>query len=434
MTGITRTTRYATVWLTATVCLTALGVSTRAQPVEIAGSLTLDRSVTTALAENSRLKAMRAKWEAMQERPVQVRTPQNPMLKYSGMDMIERGNWPNTNEKRIMIEQDVPWFGKLGLRGEVATKEAEAMQRDYEAMVREVVMMVKETYFDLYGVQHSLVITRTDEDVLKRIEKISETKYGVGEVTQQDVLKAQAEVSMLKQRLYEMEQQEVTLKAKFNQLLNRRADAPLGRAVTDPQREFQFKAEELFRLAEKMRPEIKKARADIQRNQYERDLMKKEFFPDYKLGVEYRSFGASEDMVMFTIGFDLPIWQKKYKAGVREAEKMIEFSKASLEAAQRQTSFDVQDAYFKLQTARRTLDLYKGALIPQAEARFEASEAGYRTGKVQFLDLLESQRFLLSARVMTALAEGNVGMQLGRLEWAVGTDLKPSAIPQRKSK
>jgi outer membrane protein TolC len=387
--------------------------------------LTLDEVVDSALNANPGLHSMRAKYEAMSQRPAQERTLPNPMFQYGGMDMVKQGSWPNTNEKRFMVTQEFPWFGKLGLRGEVATKEAEAMQREFEAMVREVIMMVKESYFNLYAVQRSLAITRAEEDVLGQMQKIAEARYTVGEAAQQDVLKAQAEISMLQQRLYELEQEEVVAKAKLNQLLDRRADSPLGFAATEPDHEFEIKAEELFSLAEGMRPEIKKAQADIQRNQAERDLMKKEFFPDYRLGLEYRSFGAGEDMVMFTIGFDLPIWRTKYGAAVRESEKMIESSQAGLEAAQRQTGFDVQDAYFKLLTARRTLELYKTALVPQAQARFEASEAGYRTGKVDFLDLLESERFLLNVRVMAVMAEGNIGMQLGRLERAVGTDLKP---------
>ena len=69
------------------------------------------------------------------------------------------------------------------------------------------------------------------------------------------------------------------------------------------------------------------------------------------------------------------------------------------------------------------LDLYKLSLIPQAEARFSASEARDRTGKTDFLDLLESEHFLLNARVMAATAEGNLGGALARLERAVGTDL-----------
>jgi outer membrane protein TolC len=417
----------------ATVVLLGFTSVATADEKEIVSSLTLEQLVGDAVRENPQLKSMRAKWEAMKERPAQERTLPNPMLTYSGMDMIDGGTWPDTQEKRVMVQQEFPWFGKLGLKGKVAEKDAESMQREYEAMQREVIMMVKESYFDLYATQRALSITRAEEDVLKQMQKIAEAKYGVGETTQQDVLKAQAEISMLKARILELEQQQAVLKAKLNQLLNRRADSPLGLAVTEPQREFEFQADQLFGLAEKNRPEIKQARAQIERSQRERDLMKKEFLPDYRLGVEYRNVGVdwsdfsrSDNMVMFTIGIDLPIWQTKYRAGVREANKMIESTQAALEAAETQTSYDVQDASFKLLTARRSLDLYASALVPQAEARFHASEAGYQTGKVDFLDLLESERFLLNARVMAVMAEGNVGMQLARLERAVGTDLKPS--------
>jgi cobalt-zinc-cadmium efflux system outer membrane protein len=255
------------------------------------------------------------------------------------------------------------------------------------------------------------------------MEQIAETKYATGTAAQGDVLKAQAEITMLKQRLLELDQQEITLKAKLNQLLDRPVDSPLGLAVTEPTLEFKASAPGLFALAEKSRPEIQGAAAEVQRSQLERQLLKKEFFPDYRLGVQYRDIGGGDDMVMFIVGFDLPIWQTKYRAAARESEKMVESNRAALEAVKKQTSFDVQDSHFKLITAQRTVDLYKGSLIPQAEARFSASEAGYRTGTVDFLDLLESERFLLNARVMEATAEGNVGMQLARLERAVGTDL-----------
>jgi len=151
--------------------------------------------------------------------------------------------------------------------------------------------------------------------------------------------------------------------------------------------------------------------------------MQKESLPDYRLGLEYRHIGRSDDLVMFTVSVDLPLWESKYEAGVREAEKMKASSEAAKTAAERRSALDVQDAGFKLQTARRTLELYRKDLIPQAEARFNASEADYRTGKVDFMDLLESQRFLLNARIMAAMEEGNLGMQAARLERAVGLDL-----------
>lgn len=398
------------------------GLIAQAQTMSENANLLLAEAVDMAIRDNPRLISLRTKWEAMLERPVQAKALPNPMLAYSGMDQTEGRRWPDTNEKRIMVEQGFVWFGKRKLREGIAMQDAEVMRRELEAMTLEVVMMVKENYFDLHAVQRAMDITRDEEEVLNRMVIIAETMYATGGRSQQDVLKAYAEITMLKRSLLELQEQETTLKAKMNMLFNRRADTPLGLAVTPPSSGGDVDVKRLFALAETARPEIKGAKATIQRNQYEWALMKKEFWPDYRLGVEYRDSAQGENMVMFTVGFDLPIWQSKYRAGVREAEKMIESSKAALEAVQREVSFDVQNAYFKLLTARRTQALYTTELIPQAEARFNASETGYRTGKVDFMDFLESERFLLNARVMAAMAEGTVGMQSARLERALGVE------------
>ncbi len=400
-----------------------VGATLGAEPPAIT-NLTLAAAVDLAIRDNPDLQSLRAKWEAMKERPAQAGALANPMFKYSGMDTIDRGTWPDTNEKRFMIEQEFPWVGKRDLRTGIAVKEAEVMQRELEAMTRDVVMMVKESYFDLYAVQRATAITKDEAEVLRRMGKMAETLYTTGDRSQADVIKAQTEITMLKQKCLELLAQEATLKAKLNMLLNRRADAPLGPAVTPPATGFSGNVDVLFAQAITNRPEVQAAKAQTERYELERKLMAKESVSDYRLGLEYRDFGDSPDMVMFTVSVDLPVWRSKYRAGVREAEKMRASSLAARESAERQSAFDVQDASFKLQTARRTLELYQTELIPQAEARFGASEAGYRTGKVDFMDLLESERFLLDAKTMAAMTEGTVGMQSARLERAIGREFQ----------
>lgn len=421
--------------------LLAVATVVRSEPKEIASSLTLDQVIAEALRNSPQIHAMQARWEAAQERPVQERTLPNPVLAVKGGNGVDDFSFPRTQETRVAIEQTFPWFGKLDLRGKVAEKDAAIVHHEHEAMELEVVASVKEAYFDLYAVQLSLTVTRAEEDVLKEVETIAESKYATGAVSQQDVLKAQTETTLLQQQLLELEQQEATAKAKLNLLLNRSADSPLGLAVTPPAMEPDPDTGKLFELAEKARPEIQRAQMDIERNEAQRNLMKKEFFPDYRLGVEYghmnggyTDYSGSENLVVLTLGFDLPIWRTKYRAGVREAEKMVESSRAALEAEEKQISYDVQDAHFKLVTARRTVDLYKNSLIPQAEARFKASEAAYRAGQVSFLELLESERFLLNARVMEAMAEGNLGIQLARQERAVGTGVRYVSRPEVANK
>ena len=405
----------------------------RAEEPATATNLSLTAVVETALRDNAELMRMRAKWEAMRERPAQERSLPNPMFRYGAMGPGDNFNFPDSEEQRIGLEQQFPWFGKRTLRGQMAEKDAAAMECDYEAMRHEVKRMTKETYYDLYALEQVLDITRREEDVLKRMQQIAQTQYAAGSVEQQDVIKAQTEVTMLRQRLIEIEQQGNALRAKLNQLLNRPADAFLGRPGTPPPRAAAEEVKPLIANAERCRPEIAAARVREEQAALDRRLMAKAYFPDLTLGVESRSFREDDDMVMVMVAVDLPVWWGKNRAGVREAEKMMESRRAGVEAVRRQTDYDVQDAYYKLMTAQRTLELYRQALLPQGEARFAASEAGYRAGKTDFLDLLESERFLLEVRVMAAMSEGNVGMQRARLERAVGTEQEGEGFGEPES-
>ena len=171
----------------------------------VATNLTLPAAVELAVRDNAELKSLRAKWAAMRERPTQAGALSNPMFKYSGMDRASGGTWPDTNEKRFMVEQAFPWFGKRGLREDIATKDVEVMQRELDAMTRDVVMMVKESYYDLYAVQRVTAITGEEQEVLRRMGKVVETMYATGDRSQADVIKAQSEITMLKQKLLKVQ-------------------------------------------------------------------------------------------------------------------------------------------------------------------------------------------------------------------------------------
>lgn len=90
----------------------------------VATNLTLAAAVDLAIRDNADLKSLRARWEAMKERPAQAAALYNPMFKYGGMDMADGGKWPDTNEKRFMVEQELPGLGKRGLRKGIAEKDA----------------------------------------------------------------------------------------------------------------------------------------------------------------------------------------------------------------------------------------------------------------------------------------------------------------------
>lgn len=383
-------------------------------------ALSMQEAVVLAVRDNAELTSVRAKWEAMRQRPAEVRALPNPMLRYGGMDAATGGNWPDTSEKRLMVEQEFPWPGKRRLREVIAIKDAEAMGREVESMTRDVVLMTKESFYRLGVLQRVIEITKQEEQVLQRMAKIAESMFATGERSEQDVLKATAEITMVRQRVLDLHAQAATAGAELNTLINRRVDEELGMLELPPESAVALVPERLFDLAATNRPEVQAAAIQAERFEFEKQLMRKEGAPDYRMGIEYRDLAESEDMVMFTVGIDLPVWRSKYRAGVLEAEKMKASALAGREAAQRQSARDVQETLARMTAARQSLELYRRELIPQADARFKASEAGYQTGKVDFIDLLESERFSLNARVMAAMAEGDLGMEIARLERATG--------------
>jgi len=401
--------------------LTSAG-SLVAQTTNDAPPLTLADALQIAVIENPELAGLRSKIEAMRERPAQARALPNPMATYSGMDSVDSGRWPYTAEKRLMVQQEFPWFGKRELRERLATKDAEAAQHDLDIAALDVVLQVKENFYGLYAVQRVRDVIRSEQEVLGHMVKAAETRYATGSAPQSDAIKAQTEATVLKQKLWELQAQENTLKAKLNALLNRRADEPFGPLAAPPASDLgrTNNVSALFATAATNRPEVLAAQTQIDRYALQARLMEKEAYPDYKLGLEYRGIDAENDMLMFTVSVELPIRETKYQAAVREAEYLREASEAARASAERQSELEVQDAQFKLLNARRTLDLYQGELLHQAEARFKASETSYRTGQADFLDLLESERMLLNIRTMAAQTEGEVGAAAARLERAIG--------------
>ncbi len=431
----------------------------------------LEDLVREALENNPNTVAAERRWTAAKERVPQAEALDDPMFGFTHfVDEVETRVGPQENI--VNLGQKFPFYRKRDLRGDIARREADIAEQDYEIVKREVIADLKKTFYELWWNYQATEINQAEQDVLGRLERVAQIKYGTGQATQQDVLKAQVEISRLEDRLLVLEQQRESLVAMLNNLLNRPPSTQVGGPEDPLVESFDYDLKTLRGLAGEHRQEIKAADYGIERWEAAVKLAKKNYFPDITLNASWIDIGhrpggdrfplrgnptlslpsgmAAYGIIpnpvpapprtgddAFTIGFSInvPIWLGKLRAGVREASARKQASEFLKMNVINRTMFEVEDFYQKVDTAWKIVSLYDERLIPESRQSLQAAEAGYETGGVDFLDLLDSERTYLVIRLGRDRALTDFHRGISDLERAVGIPLNgempPSAEPKR---
>jgi len=392
--------------------------------------IVLSEIIKTALEENPQVKAAEEEWKAALERIPQAKSLPDPMLRYSFFGQrVETKLGPQRN--KFSLSQRFPFFGKLSLKGKVAQSHASMLEEQYNAVKSDIELKVKRAFFSLYWIDHAIKISKEEKEVLQRLARIASKKYETGTASQQDVLKAQLEISKVLDKILILNQRRKAVATVLNSLLNKQPDVYVGEVGEFKIPESRFELEDLYRWAKEHRPELKKIQRLIEKNEESLKLAKKNYYPDFNIMLDYIDIGAGTTTLpddgrnawMASIGVNIPLWRKKLKAAEAEQAVKIKASEARYKDVENATLSSVNELFFEVKTSEEQIKLYEYSLLPQAEQTFKASEVGYLAGKVDFLNLLESERMILMIKTGYYKAVSNFGKSLAQLERIVGKDL-----------
>lgn len=387
-------------------------------------TLNIDDFVAELLKTNAALRSAEASIKAVAERPAQDAALPNPMLTFSSMDPADSYKYLNSMEKRYTAEQAFPFPGKRGLLRAASGKGAEAEAFMKKAAVRETMLEAKEVFLDLYAVRRAKVLALAEESVLDRLARSTDAKYKTAQVGQQDVLKVRTERTMLKIKLKDLDAQEKGLALRVNELLARNSDTPVGELEAPPKPELKINIRDLLKIGDTNSVELAAARLEDERAALAVKIAGRNWQPDFKVGVEYQDLSEGKDALMIMAGVELPLWAGRNAAELREARMRAIAAAADVEKMERQIERQTLEIHAKVKALIEQVEFLGNELIPTAETRLEASEAEYEAGKTDFMDVLESERFLLGARLMLVMSETEASKQLARLECVICIELK----------
>ncbi len=388
--------------------------------------LVLPELIQEVLAHNPELVAARKQWEAATNRIAQVRSLDDPILSLQLWNVPQPFNVARTENHIFGLSQNLPFPGKLGLKGEVASRSADMTEQAVRAKERELVARLKQVYYDLFLAQKAIQIHHEQVELLRQFVAIANAKFRGGMGSQADVLKAQVELSLLFQHLPVLEQRRKTAGAMLNTLLDRDASSPLGIAQEPAQLLVERPLDDLHSLALNDRPELKAAELDVQRSEQSRALAQRQYYPDFNVAVQrFQNFQANDGFGAYvSMSIPFAFWTKpKYDAGVQEAEAAVSVAQAQQHTLENLTRFQINDLLAKLRATDQVATLYRTTILPQAEQSLESARAGYRAGKGGFLDLIDTQRAWRGFQLEYFKALVDRQYRLAELEQVVGITL-----------
>jgi outer membrane protein TolC len=370
--------------------------------VELGQNPGLPDYVNVALSRNRAVSAAREEWKGYLERVPQARTLPDPLLSYGYyLQSVETRVGPQRH--RLGLMQAFPWFGTLGLKGDVALSEAEVAHQRYRETLHKVVRDVSVAYAEYYYLGAALRITRDNIDLLAGWEGILRARYTTGGISYSDLIKVQVELGKLEDLLTTLENQRNPRASRLRALLDLAGDVVLPWPRTLPPPETLPSIEGLRAHLLEGNTELKALAARVEQGEHRRDLAGKASYPKLALGIDWVQTDPRDvdvvdngkDAVIAKVAVQVPIWTGSRSAGRREAEAM---HRTAIERKKDRENFlitELDDLVFRHEDAERKTALYRDSLIPKGNQSLQAAFAAFESGEGDFLSVLDAERALL---------------------------------------
>jgi len=350
---------------------------------------TLRDVVTFALRNDPKVTAAYADWAAAVENITIARSLPDPKLTFQAyIESALTSLMPG-------LAADIPGPGKLRARAEAASAESRTKYFQFESAVQQTAFAVEKSFYPLHFLDAKLVVNRQSLALLAQLESLARTQNEVGRATLQDVLRAQIEQEKLRTETANLEDSRRVLLTQFKAALGLHADQPDPPVPADAEfSESNLSDDELFAAALKQNPQLKEMEAEIKSAEASLQLARKDKVPDFSAGLQAEVYRPP--FYWPQASMTLPIWRDKLAAELAAAQAGKRAAEARLSAEQISLAVDFAEQTYLIREADRVLTLLRERLLPRARQSLEVSRAAYRSGQVDFLNVIDAERSLLN--------------------------------------
>jgi len=394
-------------------------------------TLSLNDLIDEALEKSPYVKVFQMNKDALWERPSQVKAWDDPKITLGVTNLPTDDfdfNKQDMTQKSVSVMQTIPFPGISSLKEKAAIEEAKGAEKELANIEIKTVNAVKKIYYDLYFICQSIEITDENIDLMKKFVELTQTKYEVGNGLQEDILKSQVELYKLQEKLINLKQKEVSMRADMLRLLNRNDGDKLPGVPKLEKTLDTVSLEDLKTTTFDENPLLQQLNHLVAQKETEYLLAKKSYFPKFSITAAYGQRDDREsidrhrsDFMSLLFGINVPIWFKnKQDRKVSETQIRTMQAKAQLQSVKNDISYKLNDLLARIKKDEELVSLYENQIIPEAAQSLDSNMSAYQVGRLDFLNLLNSQMTLLNYEIKFHKVLSDLEKNFADLEYVVG--------------
>ncbi len=384
--------------------------------------------IELVLEVNREVLAAEKAYQAAKERIKVSGVLPDPILETSfSVNPIETRNGPIENQ--IMMGQRFPLWGKLKRERNIEKISASISEFNLDKTKVKISFLLRKGVADYFKLSESLEILEQYKIELESFENIAQSQYanGIG-LTQHPIVKLQIETALIESKINAIES---SLEKNINDLLilfdGQFSTSLIGNRF---QLDLISKSEQYWLdLANEHNPSFAISQANIAIASDKHKLAKLKKYPELIAGLTYSFVGpidlggapsAGADALGVKVGINLPLWFKKNKARVKSASFSLQQQENLLSNIWNNIKYDILSTLKELEETKETYTIYDEQLLRETEQMLSSAYSAYETGKISFLDLLDSVRMGVKIKLEFAALQAQQNTLIAKLYQTTG--------------
>ncbi|EGH94969.1 MULTISPECIES: TolC family protein [Pseudomonas syringae group] len=360
--------------------------------VASAQGISLPQALEAAFAHNPELAA--AQWEigvAEGDRQQAGLIP-NPVLSWEVEDTRR-----DTSTTTVMLSQALELGGKRGARIAAAGKGQDAARLELEQRGNELRADVVQAFYAAARAQAGLELARQSRALAERGLHVAEGRVRAGKVSPVEATRAQVQLA------------ETDLLVRRAETLKINSNRELARATGSPTASFERldytdlspgKSPSSARMmtALNQSAELRLAQTRIEQREAALGSERAKRIPDLTVSVGSQYSREERERVnVVGLSMPLPLFDRN-QGNVLAASRRADQSRDLRNAVELKLRTQTQSALDQWSTAAQEVESFNKVILPAAQSAVDTATRGFEMGKFGFLEVLDAQRTLISAR------------------------------------